>query len=141
MSKPAHNLIDEAAAYRHPAASGGKWLAKDKRHAIYLRDGRTCAYCGRAVVVGAHVSVSGAATVDHVVPEVEGGGREAANLVTSCVGCNSSKGAQSMRSWLKVLRSRGVDTDAARREIRNRTGRNLAPFRAEAKRQIAAGLI
>lgn len=141
MSQPTHNLIDDAAAYRHPAASGGKWCRKDKRHAIYLRDGHTCCYCGRAIIAGVHVSVPGAATLEHIVPKVEGGSDDADNLATVCVGCNSSKGAQSMRSWLKVLRSRGVDTDAVRREIRNRTGRNLAPFRAEAKRQIAAGLI
>jgi hypothetical protein len=36
--------------------------------------------------------------VDHVVPVKEGGGDEAANLVTSCFNCNAGKGAVPLES-------------------------------------------
>lgn len=117
------------------------WIRKDKRHAIYLRDGATCAYCGCAVKVGAHVSESDAATLDHLKAHHRGGGNEATNLVTCCARCNSRKQDKTMRAWYKALADEGVDADAVKKEVRRRIRRNLKPHRATAKALIASGQI
>jgi len=59
-------------------------LSKILRFEIFKRDDFTCRYCGKkppGVVL----------EIDHVIPVVEGGGNEAANLVTSCFDCNRGK--------------------------------------------------
>ena len=59
---------------------GMNWIRQEKRLAIYLRDGMSCAYCGASVEGGAQLSL------DHVKPHSRGGSNAAANLVTcSCV--------------------------------------------------------
>jgi hypothetical protein len=72
---------------------GSKWIRPEKRLAIYLRDGFACAYCGRDLAVAGAAEV----TLDHLVPRSEDGGHEAANLVTVCLSCNSSRGN---KSWM-----------------------------------------
>jgi hypothetical protein len=62
------------------------WLRKEKRLAIYLRDGLACAYCGTGLEDGIKL------TLDHVVPHSHGGTNAATNLVTACHTCNSSRG-------------------------------------------------
>ena len=99
-------------------AHGSKWIRPAKRLAIYARDGFACAYCG----AGAEDSVL---TLDHLVPRELGGTHEVRNLVTACVSCNSSRRDLSMRSWLVVLRDRGVDTTGMARRIRTLTARAL----------------
>ena len=51
---------------------------------VYARDGRICRYCGTTELL----------TIDHVVPRIQGGGDEAANLVVACKSCNSRKGGR-----------------------------------------------
>ncbi len=48
-----------------------------------------CVYCG----------VTGAATVDHVIPVAQGGRDDLANLVRACKPCNSSKGGRTPEQW------------------------------------------
>ena len=63
-----------------------KGLSVRLRFEIFKDDEFTCRYCGRQPPqVVLHV--------DHVVPVAEGGGNERSNLVTSCMECNSGKGA------------------------------------------------
>lgn len=60
-------------------------ISKKIRFEIFKRDNWTCRYCGKkppGIVL----------EIDHVIPIVEGGGNEAANLVTSCFDCNRGKG-------------------------------------------------
>lgn len=91
-----------------PAKSGGKWLSVHKRLAIYFRDGFQCAYCCGV----------GHLTIDHVNDcKTHGRNNNASNLITCCLSCNSSKRALSKVRWFRVLRSRGIDTDAVRRRI------------------------
>lgn len=79
----------------HPAAQGGKWCRRDKRLAIYLRDGFACAYCGRDLRSMAPRDV----TLDHLIPVSEGGNNAPLNLVTSCRSCNCSRGARPWREF------------------------------------------
>ena len=113
-----------------------KWIRKEKRHAIYARDGHTCAYCGCDVIAGSHVSVERAATLDHLVAHHRGGNNGARNLVTACVSCNSSKQDMTMRAWYKELDARGIDTNEVRAEIRRRRNRQINV--AAARSRLAA---
>ena len=80
---------------------------------VLLRDGFTCRYCGTQLYLAQAIKVldmhkpkekhwdahwgteplkSNGATVDHIIPEDEGGYDTLDNLVACCVACNSSKG-------------------------------------------------
>jgi HNH endonuclease len=61
------------------------------RARILMRDTHRCHWCGGY-----------ANTVDHVVPRIEGGTDDAANLVAACMRCNSA------RSMAWVLEHRGA---------------------------------
>lgn len=50
------------------------------RKAVFLRDGHTCQYCGRA-----------AENVDHVIPRSRGGRHTWDNVVAACRRCNGRK--------------------------------------------------
>ena len=110
---------------------GSKWCAKDKRLAIYLRDGCECAYCGEVVIPGVN------ATLDHLLACELGGTNEEQNLVTACLSCNSAKQALTMRKWFAVLRANGKDAKKIGARIRRITKRDLKQYRIVAKLQIA----
>ncbi len=59
--------------------------ARDRRTAIFERDGYRCVYCGR-------ILPATQLTVDHVEPRVKQGDHSRGNLVTACVPCNTTKG-------------------------------------------------
>ncbi len=48
-----------------------------------------CVYCGSWV----------AGTIDHVIPQVQGGTDSADNLVSACLNCNSRKGPRTPQEW------------------------------------------
>lgn len=66
---------------------GSKWLRPDKRLALYIRDGFSCAYCGRNLKDAEPADV----TLDHLLPRCHGGSNDATNLITACRSCNSSR--------------------------------------------------
>ena len=53
-----------------------------RRAQIYTRDDGLCVYCGDI-----------ADTVDHLIPQVHGGGCSYKNLVAACHACNNRRGA------------------------------------------------
>jgi hypothetical protein len=69
---------------------GMNWIRKEKRLAIYLRDGLGCSYCGQGLEDEIKL------TLDHLIPHSHGGKNDAKNLVTCCQHCNSSRGN---RDW------------------------------------------
>jgi 5-methylcytosine-specific restriction endonuclease McrA len=99
---------------------GSKWIRPEKRAAIYLRDGFTCAYCGASVVEDGAVL-----TLDHLTACELGGSNEPGTLVTACLSCNSAKRALTLRAWLGTLRDRGISTDGLAARIRRLTRREL----------------
>lgn len=111
---------------------GSKWIGRDKRLAIYLRDGMACMFCGAGVE-----TLSRPLTLDHLLACELGGSNEATNLVTCCLSCNSSKRDLLMADWLVVLRDRGVDTDGLPERISEHTSRSLKTYRTQAKALIA----
>jgi len=67
--------------------NGRKTIGKKVRFEVFKRDSFTCQYCGeKAPNVVLHI--------DHIRPVADGGTNEILNLVTSCVACNSGKGAR-----------------------------------------------
>ena len=78
---------------------GRRCVRRDRRLAVFARDGYRCHYCGKAVVlkeVWERQCDRDAATVDHVIAHAKGGGNGLANLVTACYPCNHAKGS---RGW------------------------------------------
>jgi hypothetical protein len=65
---------------------GSKWLTRERRLALYVRDGLACCYCGASVEDGTQLSL------DHIIPHCQGGNNKNENLVTACKRCNSSRG-------------------------------------------------
>ena len=66
---------------------------RQRKYAIWVRDGWKCQYCGSKVVPwsqGMDQNQPDIATVDHIKP-VARGGRGGDNLVTACFSCNQSK--------------------------------------------------
>lgn len=64
-------------------------VGKKARFEVFKRDKFTCQYCGQKapdVVLNC----------DHIKPIAEGGADDLMNLVTSCFGCNSGKGAREL---------------------------------------------
>jgi 5-methylcytosine-specific restriction endonuclease McrA len=72
------------------AQASGCWIRKERRLAIYIRDGFQCAYCGCDLKHAAPADI----TLDHLLPRSAGGTNESTNLVTACRSCNSSRGAK-----------------------------------------------
>lgn len=64
---------------------GGKWIRRDKRLAIMLRDGMQCVYCHAGVEQGASL------TLDHITPWSLRGNNTEYNLITCCLSCNSRR--------------------------------------------------
>jgi len=69
------------------------WIRREKRLAIYLRDGLACCWCGDGVEDGVTL------TLDHLKPHSKGGSNEPKNLVTCCHKCNSSRSSRSVQAF------------------------------------------
>lgn len=81
---------------------GSKWIRKERRLALYIRDSFSCAYCGRDLKSAEPCEV----TLDHLLPRHYGGGNENTNLVTACRSCNSSR---QDKPWMDYATGGAVD--------------------------------
>jgi 5-methylcytosine-specific restriction endonuclease McrA len=117
--------------------NGSKWCRRERRLAIYLRDGLACVYCGVGLEEGVTLSL------DHLTPHSQGGSNESSNLVTACRKCNSVRGSrpwrifttivsqyinknpESMQQHINRTRKRSVDIDYAKKLIESRGSINL----------------
>ena len=91
-----------ATVVRDRHANGGQgmnWIRKEKRLAIYLRDGLACCYCGQGVEDGIKL------TLDHLLPHADGGSNAPYNLVTACHQCNSARGNRPWRAFIAAVAS------------------------------------
>ena len=113
---------------------GMNWIRQEKRLAIYLRDGLSCAWCGHSVEDGAILSL------DHVRPHSKGGSNHESNLVTCCVRCNKSRGNRSVQVFSAAVAeylNHGVQASEILSHVRECTGRDLSQAKEEAKTLIA----
>lgn len=96
--------------------TGGHWIYRGQRYALYLRDRLRCVYCDCDALVA--YQERGGFTLDHVCPVGHGGARlDPCNLVTACMSCNQRKGE-----------ARPPDVEA-RRRARNATRRKVPSTR------------
>jgi 5-methylcytosine-specific restriction endonuclease McrA len=64
-----------------------KQIVRFSRTNVFIRDRYRCQYCGTAFLKS-HL------TLDHVMPVVQGGGKNWDNIVTACKPCNQKKGGR-----------------------------------------------
>lgn len=82
------------------AQASGCWIRKEKRAAIYERDGWECVYCGRGPRDPRRMNQAAVIlSLDHLIPRSEGGSNDATNLVCACHSCNSSRGNRNWREY------------------------------------------
>lgn len=74
-------------------------LSKTTRFEVFKRDSFACQYCG-AKAPGVVLQV------DHIKPVAEGGTDDVINLTSSCVACNSGKGARELSDASVVEKQR-----------------------------------
>lgn len=100
--------------------SAGKWIAKNKRWAIYFRDGMSCVYCNKNITDdGVKLSL------DHIVAwsKMSHNGQpdnRHTNLVTCCMDCNMAKDTLNMDQWLLKLQIREECSDEHIQTVKNR---------------------
>jgi len=102
--------------------NGAKWLSREKRLAIYLRDGCACVWCGFALEDGAQLSL------DHLKPHCEGGSDSCRNLVTSCTTCNNVRGNRSVQSFAQTVAAylnNGITPESIISHITSTVHRNI----------------
>lgn len=58
-----------------------RWVNPNVRKQALARDGHACVYCSSEENL----------TLDHIIPEIKGGGNDLDNLVTACRACNAKK--------------------------------------------------
>lgn len=76
---------------------GSKWIRRERRLAIYIRDGFACAYCGATLEDGATL------TLDHIIPHSNGGSTQSDNLITACRKCNSARGDRNVLEFCQAV--------------------------------------
>lgn len=77
---------------------GSRWIRRERRLAIYLRDGLACSYCGATVEEDGVVL-----SLDHVIPVSKGGTNRSSNLVTACRKCNSVRGDRDVAEFAQAV--------------------------------------
>ena len=96
------------------------WIRRDKRLAIYLRDGMACAYCGKGVDdEGTRLSL------DHLVCRSHGGSNMEGNLITCCISCNSSRADTLLADWLILKCGNNAAATAKGQSTGDKTWRTL----------------
>lgn len=93
---------------RNDAWYGYSWIRRNRRRAIYARDGYRCVYCGAPEPL----------SLDHVRPVARGGTNDSSNLVTACSPCNSARKDLRISAWVAALAERGHDPIAIVRRLR-----------------------
>ena len=111
-------------------AQGMNWIRKEKRLAIYMRDGMACAYCGQTLEDGIQLSL------DHLKPYSKGGSNSERNLVTCCMHCNSSRGDRDLDEFIQAVAgyiNHGITADDIKKYISSTTRKSLKKYKLEAK--------
>lgn len=109
---------------------GSKWITRERRLAIYLRDGMACCYCG------ANIEEHGITlSLDHVLPYSQGGTNNSYNLITACQKCNSSRGDRPVEEFVNAVAgylNQGIKADVILESIAAKLNRKLDIVEAKA---------
>lgn len=82
-------------------------VATDRTFEPALLDGKRawvgrCIHCNTKLVVGDDGRSAGEATLEHVLPQIQGGDDSVANLAIACARCNRQKSRHDVRGGLKL---------------------------------------
>jgi len=77
-------------------------VSPTKKSDVFAKTDGHCAYCGDIIDPFKGWSI------DHAIPQVQGGSNELSNLFPSCRSCNSSKKDRNVREYNDVCRSRAL---------------------------------
>ena len=105
------------------AWNGARWIRRERRLAIYLRDGLACVYCGSGLE-DEGVTLS----LDHIVPVSQGGDNGSRNLVTCCRKCNSVRGDRPLDAFAQAVATylnRGVEPHDIITHVNDCVGRSV----------------
>ena len=91
--------------------NGSNWIRRERRLAIYLRDGMACVYCGASLEDEGTVL-----SLDHITPVSHGGRNCSGNLVTACTRCNNNRGSRDVASFAAVV-AQYIDRGVTAEEI------------------------
>jgi 5-methylcytosine-specific restriction endonuclease McrA len=105
---------------------GSNWIRKEKRLAIYMRDGMRCVYCGKSYE-------KTLLTLDHIKPVDSGGSNNKYNLITCCVSCNSKKQNIQMLDFLERIIPDYFDRMAIISKINKLRNRSIKRLLIDAK--------
>lgn len=90
---PKHNKHNRGAN----GHGGSCWIRREKRLAIYLRDGLSCCWCGLTIEDGITL------TIDHVIPRSCRGSNDTRNLISACLKCNANRADLSVSAFADVM--------------------------------------
>ena len=76
-----------------------------KRKVVIKRDGNNCIYCFKLLTVDLPKNHPDRVTLDHIVPQSEGGSDLITNLTIACGECNSKRGSMNFFSYLSLFTS------------------------------------
>ena len=112
---------------------GSKWIRKDKRLAILIRDGFVCAYCGVTVEDGASL------TLDHLTPQCycTKANNHESNLITCCSNCNSKRANMSVVQFVRQLHNDEIIVCQNVARINKLRKESLSSYRQTAKTMLA----
>lgn len=119
-----------------------------KRKLLWERDGGKCHFCLQPTVLpvqGLDKQYSGKmATLDHIIPQSEGGTDKLTNLVLACANCNQNRGTidyyeffrimATPNGWFEYKRKRQSETSKAKNEAKQKAADER--LMAEAKARV-----
>lgn len=114
-------------------------ISRRLRQAIYLRDRLRCRYCKRTCLLPSETWQGNplTATLDHVIPQSEGGPDTRRNLVTACEECNGRKGNLPRPAAYKTIGDI-VSGESVREVARQIIAEQLANGEDHRKRRVRA---
>lgn len=96
----------------HPTIKIGDWFTlhtavrREKTKKLWIAQGGKCAHCQKMTVLSEDVGLGktprNLATLDHIIPQVEGGTDSMRNLLMACRDCNSSRGCLPVGQFRKT---------------------------------------
>ena len=99
-----------------------------KMQKVFDKYNMRCAYCGYKIFIDADNGNPFKATIDHVVPQAEGGTDIIGNLFPSCFACNHAKDDMNLNEFRNALLTGKASKEGKDKEIVNVKSRYMIPY-------------
>lgn len=120
-------MVDESKQSRYQPR--GRWIRKEKRLAIYLRDNFYCLICKKDLTGESAQDI----TLDHIVTKQNGGSNDPTNLFTCCRSCNSSRSCKGLEEFVEDKERLLI--------IQAKVNHELTPYLRHAKKILVGRLL